>query len=723
LSSKAGGSHRVRSFTLAAAWIATPLIVAVYAWARYVVATPSSIAYSQVVYLTPPLLAAAFTWGAVLAAPADAPVRRVYGSLAVALSLMLVGEAYVAWGMVAGVPAQSGVDYLFDGVNAAATLAFLVMLGFSASMDRLGWSRGVRLLLDGLTLIMLGFAMLYGFWVHQSIQGGTRIASADAARLAVYGMIGIVVLAGTILIMVLGRASARQRWDQLMIVALLLYSFGLILWPLWSLSASGLGSSLVAAATVSIIFLVSYSVIFIASLERVMTPEAPWFLPASFRPDTGRVWPGIVLSTLVFISAFTLGAATFHVPAGSSARLVYLAALSVCSVAIVGRTAVAAAESSALKDAAITDPVSTAYGSVLLDQRLNEMMLGVEESGGEFAVVALELEGFEQVVETLGRRGGDEVLRAATVALASAMGSRHSVFRLSGDEYIVLVPCDGRDRVEATIRRLQVALVGVETGGPALNASAGYALCPSDAFSPDDLLSRAQVALTWAKHHGRGMLVAYEERTSHSRELDDRLGRFDRHAKLDIARALAAAADARDPANYAHSRNVSALARLFAEDLGMEPEHVARIEVAAMLHDVGKIALPNVMLGGKTLSVRERIAEREHSTLGQRLLESLGVEGVPEWVRAHHERWDGQGYPDGLIGDQIPIEARIVALADAYDGMTMGKRFGAPMSKAAALQEIDLGIGTRFDPDLTERFIAAVASVESLGWSDEWPAA
>jgi HD-GYP domain-containing protein (c-di-GMP phosphodiesterase class II) len=117
-------------------------------------------------------------------------------------------------------------------------------------------------------------------------------------------------------------------------------------------------------------------------------------------------------------------------------------------------------------------------------------------------------------------------------------------------------------------------------------------------------------------------------------------------------------------------------------------------------------------------------ADEEHAVLGAQLVGSLGIEGLPSWVRAHHERWDGSGFPDGLVGEQIPLEARIIALADAYDGMTAGRRGGSSsMSKSAALQEIDHGIGNRFDPDLAERFIEVVGRTASFGWSDEWPAA
>jgi HD-GYP domain-containing protein (c-di-GMP phosphodiesterase class II) len=120
------------------------------------------------------------------------------------------------------------------------------------------------------------------------------------------------------------------------------------------------------------------------------------------------------------------------------------------------------------------------------------------------------------------------------------------------------------------------------------------------------------------------------------------------------------------------------------------------------------------------LSPSRRLAAREHAILGAQLVDSVGVEGAAAAVRGHHERWDGFGYPDGLSGDQITLESRIIALADAYDGMTSGRRSGTSMSRAAALQEIDHALGTRFDPVLAERFIRLVGTTSSLGWSDEW---
>ena len=187
-----------------------------------------------------------------------------------------------------------------------------------------------------------------------------------------------------------------------------------------------------------------------------------------------------------------------------------------------------------------------------------------------------------------------------------------------------------------------------------------------------------------------------------------------------MVRAIASATDARDPRSYYHSRNVAALSVMFSEAIGIDPEAVRRIEIAALLHDCGRLGLPESLMADVLRTSRQQLAAREHSAIGELVTRSVGMPGVPLWVRHHHERWDGAGYPDGLVGEAVPLESRIIALADAYDAVTSGARNGVPVSRAAALQEIDLGMGSRFDPMLAERFIEVVGETASLGWSDEW---
>jgi diguanylate cyclase (GGDEF)-like protein/putative nucleotidyltransferase with HDIG domain len=407
---------------------------------------------------------------------------------------------------------------------------------------------------------------------------------------------------------------------------------------------------------------------------------------------------------------------------GSDDATVDLAGLLIATTCLVLRTALATAETVELKDRSMTDGATGAFNMREFDVRLAERLVTQRRFGEGFALFAVDLDRFTSLNAASGPAVASAVLKRVVQAIRTAHPGV-DIFRQAGDEFLVLAAAS--DIQEATFigGALLDAIRSLKSEWASPSASIGFAMCPQHACEREELLRMASGARAWVKHHGRGRVMCYDERLVRPFGLEDRLRLIDERARRDMTRALSAATDARDPANARHSRNVAALATLLAEDCGFSKDQMQAIEVAAMLHDVGKIALPDPMLGGRTLSIRERLRSREHTELGERLLASVGIEGVAEWVRSHHERWDGEGYPDGLTGEEIPLAARIIALADAYDGMTMGVRYGAPMSKAAALQEIDLSLGTRFDPELGERFIALVGRTAALGWSDDWPTA
>lgn len=176
------------------------------------------------------------------------------------------------------------------------------------------------------------------------------------------------------------------------------------------------------------------------------------------------------------------------------------------------------------------------------------------------------------------------------------------------------------------------------------------------------------------------------------------------------------AADARDPHDFEHSRNVAALSCLLAERIGFDPAHLERLRLAATLHDVGKIAMPPP-------ASREAARQQEtsHAVLGASMLRAAHLDDIARWVYHYNEHWDGTGGPDGLSGDAIPIESRIIIIANQYDRLTSRLRDGGPLSRPSALQEIDRGIATRFDPALAEEFIQLVGVTEAMGWVDDWP--
>ena len=191
-------------------------------------------------------------------------------------------------------------------------------------------------------------------------------------------------------------------------------------------------------------------------------------------------------------------------------------------------------------------------------------------------------------------------------------------------------------------------------------------------------------------------------------EIGDRLARFR------AAAALARAVDSRDVYTGSHSERVSAIAGAIAEKLALPAAEIELTRLAGSLHDLGKLAIPEEILQkpGELTSAEWLVVQR-HPQIAHRMLESLGVEPVADWVLHHHERWDGSGYPDGLAGEDIPLGSRIVYVAEVYDAMTFGRLYRSPRTRDQALAEIKLHSGAQFDPQVVSAFFSAVGVGEA----------
>lgn len=704
---------------VASAWSSLPLVLVAFLATRYVLQGPLPLAIAQVIYVGSALAAAVFVWSAAYRAAPGSRGRIVWRLLALSLGALTVSEAVYAYELMTDGAAGMAGTLGADALNGVAALLFVAMLGAGSSVDRLGRLAATRLIIDLTATSTLVFAVL--FRVLVAGLGATEPAAVvfDATRYAVYASIGFLIIAGGAMLGFSMPASRSSSWDRLLAIGVGLFGFGVSLWPAWNLAVIGESVPAAVQVIVSCLYLLAYQLIAIAGLQRVLATDPQrrdWVVPR-----TEPRWLGQAVVTLVFASVIVLGWWTAEAPRGSAEQGVYLALLSICAAAMMLRTVLFGLESQRAQARAWTDALTGVGNLNALDRRLTELSAATHRLDAPFMLAVVDLDGFGARNATHGRDHCDGILSAVARAL-TANGRTCEVFRMSGDEFAVVVP--GVHPEDADVRGRELAEAVVACAGTTdMTASVGIACCPASTCDPAALVRNAMDACVWVKRHGGARVAVYDQRLRAALAVDDRLRPSEDHAGVDMARALAAAADARDPAHYHHSRNVGALAVLLAAELGFEREHIDRIQVAATLHDVGKIALPDTMLGGRVVTVRQRREEQEHAAMGQRLLESLHLDGVPEWVRSHHERWDGQGYPDGLRGTEIPLESRIIALADAYEGMTAGKRYGAPMSKGAALQEIDLGIGVRFDPDLAEAFIRVVGSTSALGWADGWPAA
>lgn len=181
-----------------------------------------------------------------------------------------------------------------------------------------------------------------------------------------------------------------------------------------------------------------------------------------------------------------------------------------------------------------------------------------------------------------------------------------------------------------------------------------------------------------------------------------------RRASESTLTALTTALDARERATAGHSARVSRYAADLARSAGVNESEIGTIRVGSLLHDIGKIGIPdNILLKPSQLSIEEWEVMRKHPVIGCRILEPFDeFRDASELVLLHHERWDGGGYPSGLAGTQIPLGARIFGIVDAFDAITSDRPYRRRATAQAALREIDTGAGTQFDPDLARLFIA-----------------
>lgn len=711
-------ANRAQSARGLLVWAGLPVIAASYLMFSLRDTTAASLAYAQVAYLIAPSLFATFSSAAAWVSVSHTVEQRVWSQMSVAAWALFASEAAISYGAITdGLSPWWGV--FFDVVNASAVVLFLGSAVAASRLSKVGSLRATRLTIDAVALATITFALLVKLleWSPAFGAGGSVSLRVAAYLTVAVGVLAIDLAVGG------WAAETRGAWSLELTAGLAVFAVAVALWALSGVPVSPAapdGGALTLAASLS--FLISYYLLFVAAFFHMLRTESP------VRPRAVRSWtmmqspaPGIVVSSMLLAGIVWLGYSLVTTPAEGPTKVVSLVSLLIVVFAMVAHTVLESEETARLVERSRVDHVSGMPGPGALSEGLAPLIEEARLSGRPCVVMVVDSDDFARINAAKGFRYGDRLLKDIARSITRVVGSSRAVYRLSGDEFLVAGGIDDA-RTADLLARAILSAVRVAGTADSLTASIGYALCPQDGETQDDLIRKADRAKVWVKRHGKNQAVAYEDRLGDALGIEQRLS-DDEDTRRTMVRALCSATDARDPANRHHSRNVASLSRLMAEDLGLDDEHVRRVEMAAVLHDVGKIALPDQMLGGKTLTVRERRSSVEHSALGERLTEPLGIPGVSSWIRAHHERWDGNGYPDGVKGEEIPLEARIIALADAYDSMTAGTRYGAPLSKAGALQEIDLGIGSRFDPDLAERFIRLVATTGALGWSDDWDGA
>jgi diguanylate cyclase (GGDEF)-like protein len=336
-------------------------------------------------------------------------------------------------------------------------------------------------------------------------------------------------------------------------------------------------------------------------------------------------------------------------------------------------------------------------------------------SGKSFSLALVDVDDFKQVNDVYGHPAGDDAL----VLIADMLDSvdHAQAFRFGGDEFALLVSLDEM----STYRRmeeLQQRLAGSEQPAGPITISVGIASYPQHGKSADELQHVADSALYWSKRHGKNRSCLYSPSVVRIYSPGELSREAERSARLRAAKNLVSFVDARSPFTARHSEIVSTLAGEIGVQLGLDEQMVERLRFGGLLHDLGKVALPDAILSApRSLTAEEWAMVRRHPELGHELLAGVGIEPVDDWVLHHHERWDGKGYPHGLAGEAIPLGARIIFVADAFEAITAERPYRPAQSTDTAMAELWANAGTQFDTDVVaalERYIAESAPAELL---------
>lgn len=360
-----------------------------------------------------------------------------------------------------------------------------------------------------------------------------------------------------------------------------------------------------------------------------------------------------------------------------------------------------------------------------------------------FSLMMMDLDGFKRVNDRYGHVEGDRVLVAVARLLEARSRQSNILARYGGDEFAILMPEGTLEQAETLAERLRSSLAADPfLASHGLTASFGLATFPVHGATPEEILRIADAGMYLAKHEkgNRVRTASHPDAPTHDWEqrlLEAYLGvavkrmfatgpeAFNQYFKrfqeatqnaqreglslLDTVTALAFAIDAKDHYTQGHSQAVSRLAAQIGRQLGLPESELEEIRLAGILHDIGKIGIPESVLNKPSrLTDEEYQIMKSHAALGDKILEPLKVRAIQRirrMVRHHHENFDGQGYPDGLSGDNIPLGARILAIADAFDTMVTRRSYKLGFSVPEAVEELRRCRGGHFDGKLVDAFL------------------
>ncbi len=344
--------------------------------------------------------------------------------------------------------------------------------------------------------------------------------------------------------------------------------------------------------------------------------------------------------------------------------------------------------------------------------RIRDEIAAAESSKSSVSLIIFDIDSFKAINDSLGHLAGDEMLRQLAKTLRDVVPPEDA-YRYGGDEFaVVLVGVDQKQATQAAERLRDTVEKATANSGQKLTVSLGVGSFPQLAASSEELIYRADMAMYWAKSTGKNRVGDWDGLLSRRAGKAMQEYSSGHRGKIhDAVASLVSALAAKDPLTRDHTERCSWYSAELAEELGLGGEETSVLRLASLLHDIGKLVMPDeVLCKPGPLNQDEWGVMRQHPVSAMHILSQMDsvAEALPA-IFHHHERFDGSGYPDGLTREEIPLASRILMVTDAFDAMTSDRPYRKAMTIEAAVEELECNSGSQFDPKIVEAFVGMIS--------------